>query len=163
LHSLCFQEWDIKTMAYFEVSFNQEQWSRCFFSQSFKKNEFITCYLGEFDENPSDETYVFKKINGVPVKSAPGLLEDYWFGHQIQHGSSNQVNVTITSGYIIKASRDIETGEELFMDYKRSLFCGKCKDETVIFVMNVPRSLRSAIFVEIYASTLKSVIIAVLL
>jgi hypothetical protein len=88
-----------------------------FSSQSFKKNEFITCYLGEVDDNPSDETYTFKKINGIPIKSASGLLEDYWFGHWIQHGSGNQVNVTITSGYIIKASRDIEIGEELFIFY----------------------------------------------
>ena len=45
-----------------------------FSSQKFKKNEFITCYLGEVDENPSDETYTFKKINGIPVKSASGLF-----------------------------------------------------------------------------------------
>jgi hypothetical protein len=63
------------------------------------------------------------------VKSASGLSEDYWFGHQIQHGSGNQVNVTITSGYEIKAKKDIDIGEELFMDYNRSLFCGKCKAE----------------------------------
>jgi len=49
--------------------------------QNFKKNEFISCYLSEVNENPSDEEYTFKKINGKPVKSAPGLLEDYWFGH----------------------------------------------------------------------------------
>jgi hypothetical protein len=49
--------------------------------QNFKKNEFITCYLGENNENPSDEENTFKKINGNPVKSASGLLEDYWFGH----------------------------------------------------------------------------------
>jgi hypothetical protein len=41
----------------------------------------------------------FKKINGKRVKSASGLLEDYWFGHRIQHGSGDQVNVTITAGY----------------------------------------------------------------
>jgi hypothetical protein len=101
-----------------------------FSSRKFKKNEFITCYLGEVDENPSDETYTFKKINGKPVKSASVLLEDQWFGHQIQQGSGNQVNVTITSGYIVKTIIDIEIGEELFMDYNRSLFCGKCKVET---------------------------------
>jgi hypothetical protein len=95
-----------------------------FSSQNFKKNEFITCYLGEVNENPSDEEYTFKKINGNPVKSASGLLKDNWFGHQIQHGSGNQVNFTITSGYEIKAKK-----EELFMDYNRSLFCRKCKAE----------------------------------
>jgi hypothetical protein len=81
--------------------------------KKFKKTEFITCYLGEVDENLSDETYTFKKINGKPINSASSLLEDYWFGHQIQHGSGNQVNVAITLGYVIKAK-------------KRSLFCGKC-------------------------------------
>jgi hypothetical protein len=48
-----------------------------FSSWSFKKNEFISCCLGESDENPSDEKYTFKKINGKLVKSASGLLEDY--------------------------------------------------------------------------------------
>jgi len=98
--------------------------------KKFKKTEFITCYLSEVDGNPSYEMYTFKKINGKTVHSASSLLEDYWFGHQIQHGSDNQVNVTITSGYVIKAKKDIEIGEELFMDYNRSLFCGKCKVET---------------------------------
>jgi hypothetical protein len=49
--------------------------------QNFKKNKFITCYLVEVNENPSDKEFTFKKINGNPVKSASGLLEDYWFGH----------------------------------------------------------------------------------
>jgi hypothetical protein len=118
-----------------------------FSSHNFKKNEFITCYLSEVNENPSDEGHTFKKINGNPVKSASGLLEDYWFGHQIQHGSSNQVNVTITSGYEIKAKKDIEIGEELFLDYNRSLYA-KLKR---IFMTGVLRSPRSAIFVEMYA------------
>jgi len=47
--------------------------------RNFKKNEFITCHLGEVNENPSDEEYTFKKINGKTVKSASGLLEEYWF------------------------------------------------------------------------------------
>jgi hypothetical protein len=106
---------------------------------------------GEVNQDPSDDEYTFKKINGKPVNSLSGLLEDcYWFGHRIQHGSGNQVNVTITSGYVIKAKKDIEIGEELFMDYNRSLFCGECKVETE-FMINVSRSLRSAIFVEMWA------------
>jgi SET domain-containing protein len=52
-----------------------------FSSQNFKKNEFITCYLGEVSENPSDDECTFKKINGKPINSLSGLLEDYWFGH----------------------------------------------------------------------------------
>ena len=101
-----------------------------FSSRNFKKNEFITCYLGEVNQDPSDDEYTFKKINGKPVNSLSGLLEDYWFGHRIQHGSGNQVNVTITSGYVIKAKKDIKVGEELFMDYNRSFFCRECKVDT---------------------------------
>jgi hypothetical protein len=52
--------------------------------KKFKKTEFITCYLGDVDENPSDEMHTFKKINSKPVNSASGLLEDYWFGHRIK-------------------------------------------------------------------------------
>jgi hypothetical protein len=64
------------------------------------------------------------------VNFASGLLEDYWFGHRIQHGSGDQVNVTIMAGYEIKAKKDIEIGEELFMDYNRSIVCGKCEAES---------------------------------
>jgi len=75
-------------MVEFEVVFYQEQWSWCFSLQNFKEGEFITACLGEVNENPLDEEYTFKKINGKPVKSASGSLEDYWFGHRIHHGSS---------------------------------------------------------------------------
>jgi len=95
--------------------------------RNFKVGEFITAYLGEVNKNSHEEEYTFKKINGKPVNSESGFLEDYWFGHRIQHGSGNQVNVTITSGYVIKAKKDIKIGEELFLDYNRSLFCGECK------------------------------------
>jgi hypothetical protein len=101
-------------MVEFEVVFYQEQWFWCVFVMKFQEERIHYCYLGELNENPSDEEYTFKKINSKPRKFASGLLEDYWFGHQIQHGSGNQVNVTITSGYEIKAKKDIENGEELF-------------------------------------------------
>jgi len=84
--------------------------------------EFITAYLSEVNKNPLKEDYTFKKINGKPANSASGLLEDYWFGHWIQYGSGDQVNVTITAGYEVKAKKEIEIGEELFMDYNRSMF-----------------------------------------
>jgi hypothetical protein len=67
-----------------------------------------TCYLGEVNQDPSDDEYTFKKINGKPVNSLSGLLEDYWFGHRIQHGRGNQVNVTITLGYVIKAKKTLK-------------------------------------------------------
>jgi hypothetical protein len=118
-----------------------------FSSQNFKKNEFITCYLGEVNENPSDDEYTFKKINGKPVNSLSGLLEDYWFGHRIQHGSGNQVNVTITSGYIIKAKKTLKLVKN-FLWITIYLYFAENVKLKLIFMINVSRSLRSAIFVE---------------
>ena len=60
-------------------------------------------------------------------------------------------------GYI-KASGDIEIGKDFFMDCNRSLFVENVKMKW-IFMMNLPRSLRSAIFVEVYGKSLKIVII----
>ena len=54
--------------------------------RNFKVGEFITAYLGEVNKNSHEEEYTFKKINGKPMNSASGILEDYWFGHRIQHG-----------------------------------------------------------------------------
>jgi hypothetical protein len=112
----------------------------CFHHKISRRVNSLLVFLGEANENPSDDEYTFKKINGKPVNSLTGLLEDYWFGHQIQHGSGNKVNVTITSGYVIKAKKDIVIGEELFMDYNRSLFCGKCKVETDFYDQRFKKS-----------------------
>jgi hypothetical protein len=111
-----------------------------FLLQNFKVGEFITAYLSEVNKNPLDEEYTFKKINGKPVNSASGLLEDDWFGHRIQHGSGDQVNVTIMAGYEIKAKKDIEIGEELFMDYNRSIVCRKCEAESDFYDLCLMKS-----------------------
>jgi hypothetical protein len=52
-----------------------------FASRPFKKNEFVTVYLGVIDKEPSVNTYVFQSINGAPYISKSSIMEDYWFGH----------------------------------------------------------------------------------
>jgi len=76
--------------------------------RNFKVGDFITAYLGEVNKNPLAEEYTFKKINGKPVNSASGFLEDYWFGHRIQHGSGDQVNVTITADVKSRQKRTLK-------------------------------------------------------
>ncbi len=110
-----------------------------------ENNKFITCYLGEVNQDPSDDEYTFKRINGKPVNSLSGLLEDYWFGHRIQHGRGDQVNVTITAGYEIKAKNTIEIGEELFMDYNRSIVCRKCEAESDFYDLCFKKSTKCSI------------------
>jgi hypothetical protein len=56
-------------------------------------------------------------------------VEDYWFGHRVNHGSGDKVNVVLSEGYVIKSCKKIKIGEELFLDYSRVLFCGKCHQE----------------------------------
>jgi hypothetical protein len=118
--------------------------------KKFKKNEFITCYLSEVDESPSNDTYTFKKINGKPVNSASGLLEDYWFGHRIQHGSGIQVNVTSTSWYVTRQKKTLRLVKNFFWIIIDHYIAENVKLK-LIFMINVSRSLRSAIFVEVWA------------
>jgi hypothetical protein len=108
--------------------------------KKFKKNEFITCYLSEVDESPSNDTYTFKKINGKPVNSASGLLEDYWFGHRIQHGSGIQVNVTSTSWYVTRQKKTLRLVKNFFWIIIDHYIAENVKLK-LIFMINVSRSL----------------------
>jgi hypothetical protein len=89
--------------------------------QNFKVGDFITAYLGEVNKNPLDEEYTFKKIDSNSVNSSSVFLEDYWFGHRIQHGSGDQVNVIITAGYEIKSKKDIEIDEVFLIQCSSSV------------------------------------------
>ncbi len=46
----------------------------------------------------------------------------------------------LSLGYIFKASRDSEIGEEFFTDCNRSLFCGKCKDKVDFYDQSTKNS-----------------------
>jgi SET domain-containing protein len=100
-----------------------------FAARSFEKDEFVTCYLGVLDLEPQDVTYTFKKINAAPELPSGELKEDYWFGHRINHGSGDKVNVIVNESYIIKSCKEIRIGEELFLDYDRKLYCEVCHEE----------------------------------
>jgi SET domain-containing protein len=100
-----------------------------FAARSFEKDEFVTCYLGVLDLEPQDVTYTFKKINAAPELPSGELKEDYWFGHRINHGSGDKVNVTVNESYIIKSCKEISIDEELFLDYNTTLFCEVCHEE----------------------------------
>jgi hypothetical protein len=109
-----------------------------FAARPFRKNEFITCYLGELTDH-TEGSYVFKKINGFSLSMGdvnnygncwnclgqPLLVSDHWFAHRIQHGSGGKVNVKISEQYVVSSLRKITVGEELFMDYNRDCKCVK--------------------------------------
>jgi hypothetical protein len=109
-----------------------------FAARLFRKNEFITCYLGELTD-PTEGSYVFKKINGFSLSMGdvdnygncwnclgqPLLVSDHWFAHRIQHGSGGKVNVKISEQYVVSSLQKITVREELFMDYNRDCKCVK--------------------------------------
>lgn len=96
--------------------------------RSFKKNEFITAYLGQYCPNPNDVTYAFQKIIGQSNTETTNVLrDDYWFAHRINHGSGQRVNCHVTKDYVVKALRNINIGEELLLDYNRGFLCPGCK------------------------------------
>jgi hypothetical protein len=97
-----------------------------FAEKPFRKDEFITVYLGK----KVDYTYMHGNVVGLPsVYEFKGIHEEYWLGHRINHGSGRKANVRIKSNLIIIALRDIEIGEELLVDYNRDVFCVKCNKE----------------------------------
>jgi len=104
-----------------------------FAARSFAEGEFVTCYLGVLDLEPQDVTYTFKKINAAPELPQGEIKEDYWFGHRINHGSGDKVNVTVNESYTIKSCKEIRICEELFVDYNRQLYCTGCNKETDFF------------------------------
>jgi hypothetical protein len=100
-----------------------------FAAHSFVESEFVTCYLDVLDLEPQDVTYTFKKINAAPELPRGELKEDYWFGHRINHGSGDKVNVKVNQSYVIFSCKKIKSGEELFLDYNRQLYCVVCHKE----------------------------------
>jgi hypothetical protein len=66
-------------------------------------------------------------------------MEDYWLGHRINHGSGDKVNVVLIEGYLIKTCKEIKIGEELFLDYNRSLYWGKCHQEEDFFLQKLKK------------------------
>ncbi len=84
-----------------------------FAEKPFRKNEFITVYLGK----KVDYTYMHGNVVGLPSGyEFKGIHEEYWLGHRINHGSGRKANVRIKSNLIIIALRDIKIGEELLVD-----------------------------------------------
>jgi hypothetical protein len=85
-----------------------------FAEKPFRKNEFITVYMGK----KVDYTYIYGNVVGLPSGyEFKGIHEEYWLGHHINHGSGPKANVRIKSNLVIIALRNIEIGEELFVDY----------------------------------------------
>ena len=97
-----------------------------FAEKPFRKNEFITVYMGK----KVDYTYIYGNVVGLPSGyEFKGIYEEYWLGHCINHGSGPKANVRIKSNLLIIALREIEIGEELFVDYNRDVLCVKCNKE----------------------------------
>jgi hypothetical protein len=122
-----------------------------FAARTFRKNEFITCYLGELTDH-TEGSYVFKKINGFSLSMGdvvnygnswnclgkPLLVSDHWFAHRIQHGSGGKVNVKISEQYVVSSFQKITVGEELFMDYNRDWKCVKYDVWCKYFFPSIP-------------------------
>lgn len=91
--------------------------------RAFKEKEFITAYLGKKETDDLETEYVFHGINGKVGNKYGCLMEEFWFAHQIQHGSGPAANVKIRNDYTLIALKDIKIGDELFFDYNRDIRC----------------------------------------
>jgi hypothetical protein len=82
----------------------------------FSARKYVTVYLGK----KFDNTCIFGDILGLSKNfKTNGFQEEYWFGHRINHGSGRKKNLEIKGGNILRATKKIKSGEELFWDYNR--------------------------------------------
>ena len=66
-----------------------------FVEKPFRKNEFITVYMG----NKVDYTYIYGNVVGIPIDyKFKGIHEEYWLGHRINHWSGPKANAQIKIG-----------------------------------------------------------------
>ncbi len=87
----------------------------------------FSLYLGK----KCDVTYRFGDILALPSNFKPnGFQEEYWFGHRINHASGKRNNLVITDLNVLRATKTIKAGDELFWDYNRDCFCRVCRKET---------------------------------
>jgi hypothetical protein len=90
---------------------------------AFSANEFVTAYLGK----KFDITYRFRDILALPNNfKTSGFQEEYWLGHRINHGSGGKNNLEIKGGNVLRATKTIKIGEELYWDYNHDCFCTNC-------------------------------------
>jgi hypothetical protein len=95
-----------------------------FAARDFSAEEFVTVYLGKkFDLN-----YRFGDILALPNNfKLSGFQEEYWFSHRINHGSGGKNNLEIKDVNVLRATKRIKNGEELYWDYNRNCFCTNFK------------------------------------
>jgi hypothetical protein len=92
--------------------------------QRFRAGDIITIYMGRQYEEQDDPTYTLKKVNACDHDDVPS--HPYFLAHLIQHLNEDDANTASYGDYMIVATRDIEIGDELFMDYRRPIYCKTC-------------------------------------
>jgi hypothetical protein len=103
----------------------------------FSAKEFVTVYLGK----KCDLTYRFRDILALPSNfKLNGFQEEYWFGHRINHGSGRKKNLEIMDVNVLRATKRIKAGDELFWDYNRDCFCRVCKKDAFFLTQKMPTS-----------------------
>jgi hypothetical protein len=108
-----------------------------FAAREFSANEFVTVYLGK----KCDVTYRFGDILALPSNFKPnGFQEEYWFGHRINHASGKKNNLVITDVNVLRATKRIKAGDELFWDYNCDCFCRVCKKDAFFLTQEIPTS-----------------------
>jgi hypothetical protein len=105
-----------------------------FAAREFSANEFVTVYLGK----KYDVTYRFGDILALPSNFKPnGFQEEYWFGHRINHASGKRNNLVITDLNVLRATKTIKAGDELFWDYNRDCFCRVCRKDSFFLTQEI--------------------------
>jgi hypothetical protein len=110
----------------------------------------------KFDENPSNDTYVFNKVNGIPIKPTSGLIEDYWFGIKFNTEVAIKSMSRLLQGTSSRQVKKLKTVKN-FSWIIINLYFVLNVDLKLIFIIIPPRNPISAIFTEIFVTISKFV------
>ena len=98
----------------------------CFLLQPGKKGDVVTCFMGYQKSEKHGSNYAFSNID--PCKGKKKTPSFHYCGaHVINHHSGSRANVNIDFRGLITLKRDIQAGEELFLDYNRDAKCTICR------------------------------------
>lgn len=101
-----------------------------FACRTFNVGELVTVYLGEM----VPVMYRFQDIIAIHPKKKNGCFHDeYWFAHRINHKSGDLPNCRMNTCGVIRATKQIGPGDEIFIDYNRDCFCKTCKKDIYFF------------------------------
>jgi len=98
----------------------------CFLEQPGKKGDLVTCFMGYQRPNGVGSRWSVDTID--PCLEHENEPFHFCYAHKINHKEHRKANAYIDCNGGIRLLRDLPAGTELFIDYKRDVYCDFCSE-----------------------------------